>query len=154
MTAPHPLVERIADLFLRPGYLPNREDDAINRARIAGEWQTGQWVLVAGQGDRFWGWMSWYRVSDEVRDLLRCDNARAVLDRARPEELLDGPHCYIATAVVAPSAPRETYRLLYRLTCATNADAQTVCGHMVKRDGRVLWHQRRPPDGAGRFATA
>lgn len=146
---PHPLVEQIATLFLRPGYLPRRGDDAINRARIAGEWATGQWVLVTGEDGRLWGWMSWYRVSDDVLALLRDHRAREVIERDRPEELLDGPHCYVATAVVAPWAPRKTYRSLYRLTCAANADAQFVCGHMVKRDGTLCWHQRHLQKGSG-----
>ncbi len=149
--APHPLVEQIADLFLRPGYLPHRASDAVNRARIAGEWATGQWVLVTGEDGRLWGWMSWYRVSDETLALIRQNSLSALLERGHPEELLDGPHCYIATAVVAPWAPSNTYRRLYALVRAANADAKTICAHLSKRQGQTCWHQRQMVSGTGRL---
>lgn len=138
----HPLVQRIADLFLRPGYLPRRMSDAVNRARIAGEWQLGQWVLMAGPDEALWGWMSWYRVSAEVLALIKAADAEALLARGDPRELTRGEYCYIATAVVAPWAPRGTYRRLYQAVRAANPDARRICGHFIKRDGRVIYHER------------
>jgi hypothetical protein len=150
--APHPLVEQIADLYLRDGYAPALDGDdwhAAYRARIAAEWQSGQWVMCVGHAERFWGWLSWYRVSDEVFGLIESGALQTLLDRGQPGELLDGPHCYLATFVVAPWAPRLTFRALYRLACAANADAKTICGHFAKRDGRRYWHQRNLAAGAG-----
>lgn len=138
----HPLVEQLVALFLREGYLPQREGEAINRARIAGEWAMGQWVLLTGKDDRLWGWMSWYRVERDVYELFKRDDVHAILARGDVRDLMRGPYVYIATAVVAPWAPRGTYRQLYRMVREANADAELVCGHMVKRDGRVIWHER------------
>ncbi len=140
---PHPLAERIADLFLRPGYLPHRLPDEINRERIRGEWLSGQWVMLTGPDDRLWGWLSWYRVNRDVLALLKADDAQALLARGDPADLQQGDYLYLATAVVTPWAPRGTYRALYRQACRANADAAMVCAHMIKRDGRALWHERR-----------
>ena len=142
---PHPIVEHIADLFLRPGSPPAAEGmDAAHRARIRFEWTSGQWVLLASKSDQFWGWMSWYRCTDEVLDLLKREDCHALIARGNPGDLTQGPHVYIATAVVAPWAPRESCWRLGELVCEANPDATAVSAHLRKRDGRVVWKQRDP----------
>jgi hypothetical protein len=143
---PHPIVERIADLFLRPGHAPAQEGmDTAHRARLAWEWASDQWVLLASKSDSFWGWMSWHRVSDEVLALLKREDYAAIIARGDPwADLTQGPHVYISTAVVAPWAPPGTYWRLGELVCEQNADAKSICAHLRKRDGRVFWKQRSP----------
>ena len=133
---PHPLVDAIADLFLRPGHAPAREEmDSAHRARIRFEWVSGQWVLLAPD-NKFHGWMSWYRCTDAILVLLRAGRIAALVARANPDDLTRGPHLYIATAVVAPRAPPGTYRALFRLVCNANPDARVIVAQLHKRDGR------------------
>ena len=147
--SPHPLAEAIADLFLRPGHAPAREGaDHAHRARIRFEWVSGQWVLLAPE-NRFQGWMSWYRVSADVFDLLKREDIAALVARDAPgTDLTQGPCLYIATAVVAPGAPGGTYRRLFRAACQANPGANIVGGWLRKQDERRFWHERplsRPP---------
>jgi hypothetical protein len=87
-------------------------------------------------------WASWYRVDDNALALLR-DVPHD--DIVRNHHLFDpsrGRHVYIATAIVAPWAPKNTYLRLYPLITAANPGAISIASHLVKRDGRVSWHQR------------
>lgn len=142
--SPHPIVEHIADLFLRPGSPPAAEGmDVAHRARIAWEWASDQWVMAPPELNAFWGWMSWYRVSPAIFAALKRQDFRAVLDAGPAERVLtQGPCLYIATVVVAPWAPRETYRRLFAQARAANPDARVVGGWMRKHDGRAFWHER------------
>lgn len=138
------LPDLIARLFLREGGAAAAERmDAAHRARIAWEWASGQWVLVAGPDDRLWGFMSWYRCTPEVLDLLRAGDLPALISRGEPvRDLAAGPCVYVATTVVAPWAPPGTYRALFRQVCARNADATCIGAHLNKRDGRARWLHR------------
>ena len=141
---PHPLIEKIADLFLRADAAPARENmDAAHRARLRFEWATGQWVMLASKGDQFWGWMSWYRCTAEIFERLQREYLRAVMEAGEATTMLtEGPCVYVASAVIAPWAPRHAYRRLYELVAAANRDARIIGCHFTKRDGRRLWHER------------
>ena len=143
-SAEQQLVEMIARLFLRAGSAPAREGmDVAHRARIAWEWATRQWVMAPPEPNLFLGWMSWYRASPEVFAALKREDARAVIDAGPAARVLtQGPCLYIATAVVPPWAPCETYRRLFKAACAANPDARVVGGWMRKHDGRAFWHER------------
>lgn len=143
-SAEQQLVEVITRLFLRADRAPAREGaDVAHRARLAWEWASRQWVMAPREPDKFWGWMSWYRVTPEIFAALRREDLRAVIDAGPPDLVLtQGPCLYIATAVVPSWAPRETYRRLFKAACTANPDACLVGGWMRKHDGRAFWHER------------
>jgi hypothetical protein len=138
------LVEAITRLFLRLDGAPAQEGvDEAHRARLRFEWTLGQWVMAPPDPHQFWGWMSWYRVSPEIFEALKREDLRAVIAAGSPDlTLTQGPCLYIATAVVAPRAPRETYRRLYAAVRAANPDARVAGAWMRKRNGRMFWHER------------
>jgi len=115
--------------------------DVAHRARIQFEWSTGQWDLLA-PGDQFHGWISWYRCTDEVLDLLRAERFDELIRRDKPDDFTQGPNVYIATTVVAPWAPPDTYRWLFLRVCTLNRGASRIAAHINKRDGRRRWYQR------------
>ncbi len=145
LSAEQQLVEMITRLFLRASNAPAREGaDEAHRARIAFEWEIGQWVIAPPESNAFHGWMSWYRVSPEIFQALKDEDVHTVI-RAGPagRVLADGPCLYIATAVVAPWAPRETYRRLLKAVAAANPGAHRAGGWLRKDDGRAFWHERQ-----------
>lgn len=155
MTAPgtgHPIEGLLADLFLRSGAgHPAYEQDAeSHRLRIAAEWRSGQWVMITSRRDRLWGWASYYRVSDEVLALLRHWEIGELVRRGDAvRDLTQGPHLYVATAIVTPGAPRGTYLRLYDLLRDANPDARSWAAHFRSRNGKVRWmHRALMPEAA------
>lgn len=135
-------VDDLVALFVAPGRGGHAgEDPAVVRPRFAFECSTGQHVTVTDEGV-FLGWAAWYRVDDEVLGALRRGEADDWVREKRYPMLTEGPHCYIADVVVAPGAPRCTYRLLIDLVGQLNADAMSLSGHMRKRDGRERFAMR------------
>lgn len=57
-------------------------------------------------------------------------------------DLTHGPHCFVPTTIVTPWAPPGIYRRLGELAAEANADAESFCTSLVKRDGRERWMQR------------
>ena len=157
MTAGDRFVDDLVAMFLAPGRGGHAgEDPGVVRPRFAFEYATGQHVTVTDDGV-FLGWAAWYRVDDEVLGALRRGEADDWVREKRYPLLTEGPHCYIADIVVAPGAPRSVYRLLIDLVGQYNADAQSLSGHLCKRDGRErfalrinrgepYWWRRRQTD--------
>ncbi|PKM43257.1 MAG: hypothetical protein CVV05_15535 [Gammaproteobacteria bacterium HGW-Gammaproteobacteria-1] len=117
------------------------QEEAI-RVRLDWEWQSGRWVMVADQKDRLLAWASWYRVNAAALAMLRDVPHDEIVRELKVFDPAHGEHVYIATAIVAPWAPKNTYLRLYPLITAANPDAISIASHLVKRDGRVSWHQR------------
>lgn len=137
----HPIVDTLTALMCREGSAFMGQEEVI-RIRLEWEWTSRRWVMVTDDKNHLMAWASWYCVDDEALALLR-DIPHDVIVRDR--KMFDpnnGRHIYIATAIVAPWAPKKTYMRLYPLVLAANPDAISVACHMVKRDGRAIWHQR------------
>lgn len=148
MTVAERMVDRLVALFCAPGSAYADDDPAMHRPRLAFEWGTGQWVVMS-HGARLLGWASWYRCDDETLAALRRGEQDDWVRERRFPVLTAGPHCYIATIVVRPGAPRLVYRTLIDLVGDVNADAQSLSGHLVRHDGReryVLRVNRGGPD--------
>jgi hypothetical protein len=139
----HPLIDTLTALYCREGGAFENDDRDVHRARFAWEFASGQWVMVTSAADVLWGWASWYRTDDAGLRLLRDLDSYRIVSEEIPICLWEGPHVYVATALVAPWAPRATYRRLYELVKAHNRDALDISGHMQKRDGRTVFHTRR-----------
>lgn len=129
------LVDVLVALLCAPGSAYADDDPAMHRPRLAYEYATGQWVAIAS-ANTLLGWASWYRVDDGVLAALRRGEHDDWVRDKRYPVLTHGPHCYIATMVVRPGAPRSVYRTAFGLVGECNADAQSLSGHMVHRDGR------------------
>jgi len=139
------LPDIIADLFLREGagYASYREHAELHRLKIRWEWASGQWVMMVGPDNRLWGWASWYRVTDEILARIEAEEIEDLVRGGDPRrDLMNGPHVYGATAVVAPWAPLYTYRRLCRLVEAANPDAQEIAAYRRRRNGAVRWIRR------------
>lgn len=136
----HPLVDTIVALFLRAGTVPAEHDDhEFHRARIAWEYDSGQWVMLAGMDNRLWGWMSWYRCSPETLERIEQLDTEAIFDDVEHAALADltaGPCLYIATVLVAPWAPEGTMTQLSRLVRSRNLDCEYATWHHRYADGR------------------
>jgi len=124
------LVDVIAALFLRPGTVPAEHDDHdFHRVRIVWEWESGQWVMLAGLDNRLWGWMSWYRCSPETLERIEqldTDSFWGDVENTALVDLTAGPCLYISTVLVAPWAPPDTMTKLSRLVQDKNRDAEFV----------------------------
>lgn len=142
-TAAHPLLDVLVTLFCRPGGA-GEGAQALHRAHIAWELASGQWVLIAGPEGALWAWASWYLTDAAGIERLREVGMDALVRNGEHIALTHGDRAYVATAVVAPWAPAATYRTLYRLAAAGAAamGARSIAGHLRKRDGRVLYHER------------
>lgn len=136
------MVDCLMALFCAPGSSNEHEDPAIHRPRLRFEWRLGQWCLSMSEDNELLGWASWYRVSDADLESLRRGEQDVWVRRRYYPVLYDGPHCYIATAIVAPGAPFDTYRQLIDDVGALNKDARSLSGNLVKRDGRERFAQR------------
>lgn len=136
-------IDYLVDLAVGEGGAFAGEDPAMHRPHIAFELNLGQWVMMAGPNDgQLWGWASWYRVDDETLVGL-CTRSMEdwIREQIYPDVVL-GEHCYIATVIVSPKAPLATYRALINLAGRFNQGATSLCGHLVKRDGRRRFAQR------------
>lgn len=137
----HPLVDAITRLFLRPGSVPQQHDNAAwHSARIRWEWQSNQWVMEVDDKGALCGWLSYYRVNGEMLDLISGLQIEAFRHGNPWKDLTRGEHLYLATAVVAPWAPPDTFQHLAR--CARN---RNVPGAVT-----ASWHHRYA-DGRSRF---
>lgn len=141
--APHPLLDVLVALFCRPGGAGEGAAE-LHRAHIAWELASGQWVAMAAPDGRLWAWASWYLTDADGIARLRAGGMDEVVRSGERIELTRGDRAYVATALVAPWAPAATYRALYRLAAAGAAamGARSIAGHLRKRDGRVLYHER------------
>jgi len=141
--AAHPLLDVLVALFCRPGGAGEGQE-AVERVHIAWELASGQWVLMAGPDSALWGWASWYLTDADGIERLREVGMDELVRSGESIALTHGDRAYVATAVVAPWAPASTYRALYRLAAAGAAamGARSIAGHLRKRDGRVLYHER------------
>lgn len=142
MADAHPIVDTLTALMCREGSPFAGQEEAI-RVRLEWEWKSGQWVMVTDKNDRLLAWASWYLVDDEALALLRDVPHDEIVRELRVFDPAHGEHVYIATAIVAPWAPKNTYLRLYPLITQKNPDALSVATHLVRRDGRVAWHQRK-----------
>ena len=161
MTAPLPFPLEAADLALldrllawwcRPTGRWADDDPELHRVRLA----FGVWVGRAyGQSATYHdchgdlaGWTVWLRTDDRGLRLLRERELDELVQGRNHFPIANGPHLYVMDTVVRPDAPAGTYRkLLYRIVPRRAGAVASISGHLCKRDGRRLFHARRP-DGA------
>lgn len=138
-TAEHPLIDTLTALFCREGsrFAGGEEEQ---RVHIAWQFQSGQWRMIT-EGKLLLGWASWFRLSDEALEVFARDGFLDAIAKGQVFDLTSGPHCYIATAVTAPWAPRNTLRELGIMVSAANRDARTLSAHF-ELNGRRVWRQR------------
>ena len=139
----HPFVYTLVALFCREGSPFSGDDQEIHRARIAAEMESGQWVMLTDEADQLLGWMAWYRVDDEAFDTLQEQVLEDWIREDRMTRIDHGPNLVIADAVVAPWAPKWTYKSLYNLVRSKNTDAVRVGARLVNRRGVSRFHERR-----------
>lgn len=113
------------------------------REKIVGEIRLGQWVMVAGPHAGLLGFMSWYRVSDEVLEILMDSDWDWLLERGDVNDLCHGENCFVGTVVIAPWAPANTARQLYRATRWANSDCRRFGGTRFYRDRTMAYHEYR-----------
>jgi len=145
------LLERLLDWFLQPGGAFDGEPATLHRVRLGFGLalgrrcgQMGTWHDAHG---RLRGWCSWLRTDARGLALLRDVPLDDLVQRALTFPVCAGPHVYVLDTAVAPDAPRCVYRDLYKQARRHNDDALTISGHLCKRDGRRMWHQRRIDGG-------
>lgn len=120
-------------LYCRPGGAFEHNDQRLERIRINWEWDSGQWVLIASKRDVLWAWQSWYRMTPERLQASKTEARAAFIHgHSARQDLTHGPEALIATTVIAPWAPRGTYRRLFELTCQANADAAHLCKRALR----------------------
>lgn len=141
--------EKLADLLTELYLLGqdiNDADKPLIHARIAGELQSGQWALVTARNGEdegaLWGWISWYRVNDEVFEILKAEEQDSLVIAGEVVDIRGGDNLWLATAIVAPWAPSSTYRNLSALAKEANADCKRVGATLVKRDGSAKTYVR------------
>lgn len=151
-------VDRLVAMFVAPGRGAYAGDDPeLHRPRIAFEVHLGQCVTVV-DGPEFLGWASWFRVDDETLGSIARGEMDDWVRRWYFPDVVSGVHCYIGDVVVAPQAPPTIYRLLIDLVGGCNVNAESLSGHMLKRngrerfairynDGRPAWWRRRQNAG-------
>ncbi len=136
------IVARLTVWFCRPGGAYADDDPDLHGPRLRFEWRTGQWCWELAPGGDVAGWASWYRVDDETLGGLRRGEQDDWIRARYYPDICHGRHCYVATVIVAPGAPRHLYRALIDRVGALNADAASLAAHVVKRDGRERFAQR------------
>ena len=146
--AANALADALVTLFCAPGSAYAHDDPALHRPRLAFELETGQWLAVT-RGAEPLAWASWYRVDDEVLAALQRGEHDGWVREQRYPVLTSGPHCYIASIIVVPGAPRGVYRTVIGLVGACNEDATSLSGSIVRPDGSerfVVRENRGGPD--------
>lgn len=129
------LLAIITGLFLS-GRLVADDDENFHRARIAWEWRSGQWVMLADARNRLLGWMSWYRVDAAALAAIREQDRAALVALGPAEETLTaGRHLHCATVAVVPGAPADAFIRLCQMGARLNAEAETVSWHRHSRRG-------------------
>lgn len=135
------MVGTLVRLFCRAGG-PYAGEEALHAPRLAFEWKLGQWVIVMGPQSQLWGWMSWYRLDSETLGVFRRGEDDDLIRRRIYPDVVGGEHCWIASTVVTPWAPRATYRALFDLAASHNEDATSIAAMMVTRRDRERFMQR------------
>lgn len=140
--AQSPLAEALAALFVRAGGAFDGADPWPHQQRFCWELGTGQ-TVTRWDGDRFAGFGAWARTNVAGLLLLAESTIDDLVRQGLFFEWARGPYLYVLDVVIAPGAPRETYRRVLADIRARNPDAEFGMGHMCKRDGRRLWRVKR-----------
>lgn len=133
------IVASLVAVFCAPGSAFGDDDVGLHWPRIAFEYETGLHTWVTDDADQLAGWGAWYRVNDEVLGAISRGEQDDWIRAQQYPVLTEGPHCYIADVIVLPGAPRSTYRAVIDQIGEINADAATLSGNLVKRDGYERW---------------
>jgi len=138
------LTEPLTDLFVREGYPGEKAGREVVSIVIDWVLRSGQWVMITDPAHPvLWGWSGYVLVDDKTLELIHSGGLDDFIADRVPLEFRSGPNVYITHSIVAPWAPRGTYRRLYELVVARNRDASTVSAHLLKRDGKSRWMHRQ-----------
>ena len=138
------LTAPLTDLFVREGYPGEKAGREVVSIVIDWILRSGQWVMITDPRRYvLWGWSGYVRVDDKTLGLIHYGGLEDYIADGIPLDFTAGPNVYVTHSIVAPWAPRGTYRRLYELVVARNPDAETISAHLLKRDGKSRWMHRQ-----------
>lgn len=136
------MIDTLTKVYCREGY-PFEGQDKLHRVHIEWEFLSGQWLMLTDKhSNRLLGWISFYLTDEKGLNIFKNDSIEKLIVNGIPIELTRGEHIYIATTVVMPWAPQQTYRKLFNLVAENNQQCKSISANLRKRNKKTRWVHR------------